>query len=1794
MEDALIDSESTRTAVNNDLNEAQALDQLMDILRQSVADKDEIHANSQYINAEPNKQQDFDTALQNAENIIAGTNNPTINKGDVSQATQAVDNAKQALDGVQRLEEDKQNAGTSLNQFDHLTPAQQQALENAINNASTRDEVAQKLAEAQALNNAMQALKDSIQDHAQVEASSKFINEDPTQKGAYTDAVNNALDIINNDSNPTLDKSAIEQATQAVNNAKDNLHGDQKLADDKQHANKTLNQLNNLNTAQRDTLQNQINGASTRDEVAQIINHAQALDLAMENLKESIKDQAQTEASSKFINEDPAQKDAYTQAVQHAQELIDQTSNPTLDITKVDQLTQAVNNAKDNLHGDQKLEQAKQRALESLNNSTDLNQPQRQTLETQINQATTRDDINQILVNAADLNTAMGNLKASINDQAQVEASSKFINEDPAQKDAYTEAVTNAKDLINQTSNPTMDTNQIEQKIQDVINAKDNLHGDQKLEQDQQQATTTVDSLDHLNHAQQQATKDAIAGATTRTEVAQLVQTATQLDQVMKSLKDQLNQINTDKAEPNYTEASIDKQDALNQAISNAENIVNPAQGTNANQTEVEQALTQLQQTANDLNGDQRVADAKAQAKTDIDQLTHLNNEQQTAIKQNIDNATQLQPIAQIVEQATQLNTAMQQLQDAVNDHTNVENSVDYSQADNDKQQAYQQAITHAQQLLTENASQQQVEQAYQDIQQTKQALNGDERVAEAKTQANQAIDQLNAINDSQHQSLVERVNQSNDLNEIQQIVDEATSLNTVMNQLKQTINDNEASTKNSGNYINAEAQLKRDFDQAITNAQDAVDKANGLNLPKEQIQQLIDAISTTKDALNGDQRLSDAKTKALETLDQLTNINNAQKQLATLQIDNADTLNNVTRAINKATAVDQAMNALKQYVQNNELPIKSSSNFINADDDLKAQFNKAITNAQNVLNKDSGNALTNTEVEALKQAIIDAENALNGDLKVTNAKSKADKFIVSLDQLNQPQKVAAHEAIKKANDLDTINDIINDQIELNDAMAELRDLVENTIPNSENSIDFQNADQSAKDNLNEVKSNAQQMLDGNNNNDTDVNDVRGMIESIKEAINQLNGEERLQEAKNDAIQEVNKALADKLKEINASNATEQDKTDAINKAKELANQIINDINNSTSNDQVNKVQQSGNKAIDEIHANEIPKAKIDAKNDIEQKINDLITKITNNPDLTDTEKQQLINQLNQLKQQSNNDIDNATTKEDIDRIKQKLEDAVNNISNYVKAKVDAKNEIKDAAAAKIKEIDNNPDLTPEQKAAAKDEVNRLKEQALKDIDNAKDLSGIDEAKSNAQDTINQFDPNQFTIDQAKDKAKQAIEEAANNKLKEIDNNPDLTPEQKAAAKNEVNRLKDQALKDINNAKDLTGIDKAKSQAQDTINQFDPNQFTIDQAKDKAKQAIEDAANNKLKEIDNNPDLTPEQKAAAKDEVNRLKDQALKDIDNSKSLEDITKQQHKFISQIISVNPIKDLVKRKDDAIKNINKISTQKAKDIRNSRFGTASQKQDALNRINSIVNDTIRRIKNAHTPQEVDDALRDGINRILAVQINTNIGRNRNQFNNTLNRPFDLTRVVRANQTNATTIFGNGSKEKLNGSVPSDKSKQSKDKNNNHQNTHSVTDSIANVLKKTLGFVGISGLLASFWFVMAKRRRKEEEDEMLNHKDTIKDDKKHLLSDNDHEPLLLAKQKKDETETNKQSSNSSKEKKLKGNDKDAPILIAKKKQNRKDNENKAKGKSTSNNKKVTNSKKKKKNNKKPSKRKK
>ena len=68
--------------------------------------------------------QAYDNAVQNAQNIINGTNQPTINKGDVSNATQSVKATKDALDGDHRLEEAKNHANQEITNLQNLNNAQ--------------------------------------------------------------------------------------------------------------------------------------------------------------------------------------------------------------------------------------------------------------------------------------------------------------------------------------------------------------------------------------------------------------------------------------------------------------------------------------------------------------------------------------------------------------------------------------------------------------------------------------------------------------------------------------------------------------------------------------------------------------------------------------------------------------------------------------------------------------------------------------------------------------------------------------------------------------------------------------------------------------------------------------------------------------------------------------------------------------------------------------------------------------------------------------------------------------------------------------------------------------------------------------------------------------------------------------------------------------------------------------------------------------------------------------------------------------------------------------------------------------------------------------------------------------------------------------------------------------------------------------------------------------------------------------------------------------------------------------
>ena len=2062
-EKALINKATTRDNVTQQMHIAQELNDAMGKLRNSIQDQATVRQESRYINENEDKQQAYNHAVTDAESVI-NEHNPTLNKDTIEQLTQQVNQAKDALNGVKLLNGDKQTAHQTISTLNHLNTAQQQAFNEQINNAPTRAEVQQIIGQADVLNNMMKALENSIKDKDQVKNSSDYINEDPAEQQAYDNAVTNVENILHQTTQPTMSVSDIQSAIDNVRNAKNNLHGLNKLNIAKDEAAKQLRKLSSLTSPQSGDIAKQIYGADTRAEVTQALDKAQALNKAMNALNNVFDQSTNVLNSSQFINEDQPEQDAYKQALQNIEKVIYRQDNPEMDPTVINNLTHGLEAAQSNLHGDQKLAQAKQDAANTINGLTHLNTAQREQIINKNTNSKTRSEVAENLNNAQALDQAMKSLENVVAESNNVKNSSKYLNEDSKFQDQYDQKVTEAKDLINQTTNPTLEPNKVDIIKNRVLAAENNLLGAEKLAYDKAKAQYDIDDMKNLNDAQKQSIVKAIKNAPLRTEVKQLLQQAKDLDNDMKALKDKTQQVIIDKASPNYTESSDDRKETLNQSLNNAEAIINKTNGTDANKEQVEQVLNQLNQASENLNGDQRVQEAKTDANNTIDQLKYLNASQQQTAKDNVQHATKLDEIATAKANAQALNKAMGQLKQFIDDADSVEHGDNYRQADDDRITAYDDALEHAQNVIKTNATQQEIEEAIHQISHAKNDLNGIARLVEARPKALAYINSLDKINDAQRTALVDKINQSHDLIEINHIVDDGTNLNDIMHELAQSIIDNYAPTKASINYINADTQLRDNFKQAINNARNVLNKTKGQNLDFEAVDALKDAISETKDSLNGIERLKAAKLKADKFIEGLNHINKAQLTHALKDVASTDSLTKLSRLINKSMNLDDAMNALKDSLINNAAPVQASSNYINADNDLKNQFDEALNNARKALAKSTGKDLDENQVDGLKQAIIDTKDALNGEERLAKAKAKAQEYVQTLSNLNNAQRKVAEnsitnsedlnslaesiskvtelnkamedlhnalisnatpvhasvnyinadedlqnqfdqalqqarntlskatgkpasieevqgliqsikdtkealngdqrlakakfkaeifinqlkdlnnaqrvDSIKQANDtdnlkdlsqivstasdlnnsmselkaklketvnpvkssinyinadydlkrqfnkaikdarealsktkganlnerdiqglsqaidstkdalngeqrlaeakekskqfikqLDTLNNaqnnyltneinksdnikditnIVDNASSLNDAMKDLRDTVAQLNQSTKDSINYQNADEDLKlqfDNAINIANNVLNKKDGDN---LDITVIEGMTQAIKDAKDALNGEQRLKNAQQAAHKAIDDALKHQLDEINHANATDESKAQAIKSVENAAKHANADIDHASSNTGVYNAENEGTTAIKHTHADELPKAKIDANNDIDQKLKGLLNNIDQNPNLSNQEKEKLKDDLNHAIENIKNEIDRATNKQAVADEKAKADQLMKGTQDIISAKEQAKQSIKDLAQRKRDAINNNPDLTDQQKAHALAEINKAEKEAIKQIENSNSVDQINKVKDDSlnhiakiviwdtdqqpsilhrpdlsiQDalvtgkvivhrgatiTLSEIEsamtladglkvriislPNtdkvadnltakvevtlandtsvivdvpvdviEKELQVAKDEASQQIDQATKQKLDEIDNDKILTEQQKEQAKAEVQKLKDQAIDKINNSTNVKDVENNQNKDLNDINHFDPRQFTLDKAKEANKAEVNKLTQEGVQEIKHISDLSPEEQAQFNHQLKDLESKVYNMIKNAKNLDELKRILKDFKAQRDHIIAQAHLLGEKHKAERRLNNVVNNRTQQIINDMSASQYQRQLAINRIRQIELDTMNAIHRAKSIKEVQDALLNGIRKIMEVGLEGSFDSISNQ-QRAANNAYKQDVRLRENDVKSHIGQTESYKEVLSHSgIKSGKNKHKEDdpKHVKHHDNNFI-NRVIDDFGKAVGFITLTGLLSGFWLALAKRRKKEEEKEKLNDKKDL-----HISDSKKVEPLIIAKRKKDKEE--------------------------------------------------------------------
>ncbi|WNF68588.1 DUF1542 domain-containing protein [Streptococcus suis] len=358
------------------------------------------------------------------------------------------------------------------------------------------------------------------------------------------------------------------------------------------------------------------------------------------------------------------------------------------------------------------------------------------------------------------------------------------------------------------------------------------------------------------------------------------------------------------------------------------------------------------------------------------------------------------------------------------------------------------------------------------------------------------------------------------------------------------------------------------------------------------------------------------------------------------------------------------------------------------------------------------------------------------------------------------------------------------------------------------------------------------------------------------------------------------------------------------------------------------------------------------------------------NSQLTAKEQQDKLAELTKLQESIEQQIDEATSEDALDKI---VKDGKNSIENFdltsATKKTAAKQDLEAAYNAKKAEIANSG-LTAEEKATKLAELDKAKEDATKSIDTATTDDSVHKALTEGKSTIAAIDT---TASPKKTAAKQDLETAYNAKKAEIENSA-LTAEEKAAKQAELDQVKSAADRTIAAATDNAGVAKALEDGKSAI---DAINTTTSAKKAQAKQDLEAAYNAKKDEIAKSA-LTAEEKATKLAELDKAKEDATKSIDTATTDDSVHKALTEGKSTIAAIDTTAS--PKKTAAKQDLETAYNAKKAEIENSAL-TAEEKAAKQAELDKAKEDADKAIDTAPDASGVAKALEDGKSAIDAI---------------------------------------------------------------------------------------------------------------------------------------------------------------------------------------------------------------------
>ncbi|HDE0719014.1 TPA: LPXTG-anchored repetitive surface protein SasC [Staphylococcus aureus] len=432
---------------------------------------------------------------------------------------------------------------------------------------------------------------------------------------------------------------------------------------------------------------------------------------------------------------------------------------------------------------------------------------------------------------------------------------------------------------------------------------------------------------------------------------------------------------------------------------------------------------------------------------------------------------------------------------------------------------------------------------------------------------------------------------------------------------------------------------------------------------------------------------------------------------------------------------------------------------------------------------------------------------------------------------------------------------------------------------------------------------------------------------------------------------------------------TDEEKQDAIQVIEQHKDEIIGNIGDQTTDDGVTRIKDQGIQTLSGDTAT--PVVKPNAKKAIRDKATKQREIINATPDATEDEIQDAINQLATDETDAIDNVTNATTNADVETAKNNGINTIGAVVPQVTHKKAARDAINQATATKRQQINNNREATQEEKDAALNELTQATNHALEQINQATTNADVDNAKGDGLNAINPIAP----VTVVKQAARDAVSHDAQQHIAEINANPDATQEERQAAIDKVNAAVTAANTNILNANTNANVEQVKTNAIQGIQAITP----ATKVKTDAKNAIDKSTETQHNTIFNNNDATLEEQQAAQQLLDQAVATAKQNINVADTNQEVAQAKDQGTQNIVVIQPATQV---KTDARNVVNDKAREAITNINATPGATREEKQEAINRVNTLKNRALTDIGVTSTTAMVNSIRDDAVNQIGAVQ--------------------------------------------------------------------------------------------------------------------------------------------------------------------------------------------------------------------